>query len=187
MAGIKGNRRVIYTKKVIKDSLVELLQTKEIHQITVTDICKTADINRGTFYTHYKDAYDLLESIEDEIFNLITQYIDETPANEYADTLILKVLHLIIENKNLCKVLFCKQNDNRIIERILYVASKADFEQLINASNTLSKSYLNYYIRFSVGGTLAIIQTWLENDLPETPEEIVKIINSISGASRFCF
>ena len=68
MAGIKGNRRILYTKKAIKESLLKLLETNEIHQITVTDICKMADINRGTFYTHYKDAYDLLQSISYYIF-----------------------------------------------------------------------------------------------------------------------
>lgn len=40
MAGVSGNRRTLYTKKVIKESLIELLETREIHQVTVTDICK---------------------------------------------------------------------------------------------------------------------------------------------------
>ena len=46
MAGVSGNRRTLYTKKVIKESLIELLKTREIHQVTVTDICKKADISR---------------------------------------------------------------------------------------------------------------------------------------------
>lgn len=52
MPGIKGNRRTLYTKKIIKESLIELLQTNDIHQITVTNICNKADINRGTFYSY---------------------------------------------------------------------------------------------------------------------------------------
>ena len=74
MAGVSGNRRTLYTKKVIKESLIELLKTREIHQVTVTDICKKADINRGTFYTHYKDAFDLFQSMEDELFHQILKY-----------------------------------------------------------------------------------------------------------------
>ena len=77
MAGVKGNRRILYTKKIIKESLIELLENKKIHQITVTDICKSANINRGTFYTHYKDAYDLLQSMEDDLFNQILESIEE--------------------------------------------------------------------------------------------------------------
>ncbi|WP_195986359.1 TetR/AcrR family transcriptional regulator [Clostridium sp. D53t1_180928_C8] len=180
MAGVKGNRRIIYTKKVIRDSLIDLLQDKDIHQITVTDICKKADINRGTFYTHYKDAFDLLESIEDELFNQIIEFIGETPAEEYINSLLPRVLELISENKALCKILFCRQKDNRILERILSVASMADFEKICMNSNEFIKSNMNYFIRYSVGGCISIIQAWLENDMPESPIELVNIINNIN-------
>ena len=179
MSGIKGNRRTIYTKKVIKESLIQLLQSKEIHQITVTNICKKADINRGTFYLHYKDAFDLLQSMEDELFNQILEYINETPIEDYADSLLIKVLELIKENKDLCKILFCKQRDGRIIDRILYIASKANLELLLYNSGEFDMSNFNYLIRYSVGGVLAIIQFWLENDALESPREIVNIINKV--------
>lgn len=180
MAGVKGNRRIIYTKKAIKDSLINLLETKEIHQVTVTDICKNADINRGTFYTHYKDAYDLLESMEDELFNQVLEYINENPIEDYKDSLLIKALELISENKDLCKVLFCKQRDDRFLDRLIYLANKANFEHIYNNSNKLNKAHFNYYIRHAVGGGVAIVQAWLENDLPESPAEIVKILNSMS-------
>ena len=81
MAGIKGNRRVLYTQKVIRESLLELLKEKDIYKVTVTDICKKADINRGTFYSHYKDAHDLLTSMENEFFdtayNFVKDYSDD--------------------------------------------------------------------------------------------------------------
>ncbi|WP_455718400.1 TetR/AcrR family transcriptional regulator, partial [Anaerosporobacter sp.] len=99
MAGTKGNRRILYTKKVIKESLIELLQEKEIHQITVTDICNKADINRGTFYTHYKDAYDLLQSLEDELFDQILKYALETSLETHLNTLLINIFDLIAQNK----------------------------------------------------------------------------------------
>lgn len=184
MAGIKGNRRTLYTKRTIKESLIKLLQTKEIHQVTVTDICKMADINRGTFYAHYKDAYDLLQSMEDELFAQISKYIYETPSENYYDLLLLNVLELIAENKELCKILLCRHRDNKLLDKLIFIANKADLEHIYNASNEFNKSYSNYYIRFIVGGCIAIIETWLENDLPESPEEVVKIINSVSILSN---
>lgn len=180
MPGIKGNRRTLYTKKIIKESLIELLQTNDIHQITVTNICNKADINRGTFYSYYKDAFDLLQSIEDELFDQILRYLNETPAEDYTDSLLIKVLELIAENKDLCKILLCKQRDGRIIDRILYIASKANLEPLFDKSNEFDESHFDYLIRYSVGGILAIIQVWLENNLKESPREIVKIINNIN-------
>ncbi|SHK20198.1 transcriptional regulator, TetR family [Hathewaya proteolytica DSM 3090] len=184
MAGVKGNRRIIYTKNAIKDSLLELLKTNDIHQVTVTDICKGADINRGTFYAHYKDAYDLLQCIEDEFFNKIIKYIDETPVEKYYDSLLLKVLELIKENKELCKILICRQGDNKILDKVISIASQADFGKLSNTSTEFNPSYLNYYIRYVVGGCISIIQTWLDNDLPESPKEVVTIINSVSVLSN---
>lgn len=180
MPGIKGNRRTLYTKKIIKESLIELLQTNDIHQITVTNICNKADINRGTFYSYYKDAFDLLQSIEDELFDQILRYLNETPAEDYTDSLLIKVLELIAENKDLCKILLCRQRDGRIIDRILYIASKANLEPLFDKSNEFDESHFDYLIRYSVGGILAIIQVWLENNLKESPREIVKIINNIN-------
>ena len=180
MPGIKGNRRTLYTKKIIKESLIELLQTNDIHQITVTNICNKADINRGTFYSYYKDAFDLLQSIEDELFDQILRYLNETPAEDYTDSLLIKVLELIAENKDLCKILLCKQRDGRIIDRILYIASKANLEPLFDKSSEFDESHFNYLIRYSVGGILSIIQVWLENNLKESPREIVNIINNIN-------
>lgn len=179
MAGIKGNRRIIYTKQIIKDSLIQLLQDKKIHQITVTDICKTADINRGTFYTHYKDAYDLLKSMEDELFDQILVYIEETPVDNYNDILLLKALELIKENKELCKILFCRQAEPNIMDRIVSIANKAEINRIVGNLGT-NNTFLDYFIKYNVGGVLAIVKTWLENDLKESPKEIVFLINTIT-------
>lgn len=178
MAGIKGNRRILYTKKIIKDSLLNLLESKKIHQVTVTDICKNANINRGTFYTHYKDAYDLLQSMEDEFFNQILEYIEETPLEDYKDVLLLNALKLIKENRELCKILFCHHIENNLMDRIFLLARKAEIDKLISSSK-VDDVFLDYFIKYNVGGVFSVVQTWLENDLNESPEEIVNIINNI--------
>jgi len=62
----KTDRRTLYTQSVIKDAFIKLLQRKHIGKITVTEICKLAEINRATFYIHYHDPYDLMEKLEAE-------------------------------------------------------------------------------------------------------------------------
>ncbi|MDA3730270.1 TetR/AcrR family transcriptional regulator C-terminal domain-containing protein [Niameybacter massiliensis] len=179
MAGIKGNRRIIYTKTVIKESLIELLQDKEIHQITVTDICKKADINRGTFYSHYKDAYDLLQSMEDELFNQILEYVLEMPLETHLNTLLISIFELIAENQSLCKILFCNQRGSQLLDRILYIAHKADIESLVQ-SPELDGVFLDYLIKYSIGGILSVIQVWLQNGLKESPADLVKFLSNMS-------
>ena len=61
MSGGKVDRRVKYTKMVLEDSFIKLLEKKDISQISITEICDNADINRATFYAHYSDQNDLLK------------------------------------------------------------------------------------------------------------------------------
>lgn len=51
---------------LIRKSFTKLLSLKPIQSISVKELCEEAGINRGTFYTHYKDLYDLRDSIEEE-------------------------------------------------------------------------------------------------------------------------
>ena len=71
----KTDRRRNYTQSVIKEAFVSLLRTRHVSKISVTEICKLADINRGTFYLHYHDPYDLLEKLEAEHCNAMIEAI----------------------------------------------------------------------------------------------------------------
>ena len=62
----KEDRRVRRTKKLLTQALTELLQKKQINEITVKELTDLADMNRGTFYLYYKDIFDMLEKIENE-------------------------------------------------------------------------------------------------------------------------
>ena len=59
--------RTRVTKLLIRKAFMELLHVKPIQSISIKELCDNAGINRGTFYTHYKDIYDLLEQIEREM------------------------------------------------------------------------------------------------------------------------
>lgn len=61
------DKRIRRTKKLLRQALTRLMQQKDFKSITVTDVVREADINRGTFYAHYRDVYDLRERIEAEM------------------------------------------------------------------------------------------------------------------------
>ena len=65
----KQDRRVKKTKKILKQALARLLLEKDLKDITVKELTTIADVNRGTFYLHYKDVYDLYEQLENETLN----------------------------------------------------------------------------------------------------------------------
>ena len=63
--------RVRYTRMIIEKSFLELLKTKPMSKVTVTELCQAAQINRATFYKHYLDVADLLQKIEEVLFEQI--------------------------------------------------------------------------------------------------------------------
>lgn len=65
---MKQDRRVQYTKRALKESLMELLHEKAIEKITVKELCERADVNRSTFYVYYGSPKELLDSIIDEMY-----------------------------------------------------------------------------------------------------------------------
>lgn len=97
------DRRIRKTKEAIKYALIDLLKHKTLEKITIKDITESADINRGTFYLHYLDKYDLLEQIEDEYIERLSQSLDydlfltphidaETFAREFATKILRNIL-----------------------------------------------------------------------------------------------
>ena len=76
----KEDRRTRYTRQVIKEAFLTLLEEKEYPKITVTEICRLAEINRGTFYLHYYDTADVLDDLLSEILKETTSVIDMSSA-----------------------------------------------------------------------------------------------------------
>ena len=66
------DRRVRKTKKQLRLALMELLAEKSAKSISVRELTERADINRGTFYIHYRDVGDLLQRLEDEMADRLT-------------------------------------------------------------------------------------------------------------------
>lgn len=72
----KTDRRVLYTKKIIKDTLVEELNKKKFHEISITSVCKKADISRTTFYLHYKNLIEVVEDMVDDLIDYWTPFFE---------------------------------------------------------------------------------------------------------------
>lgn len=92
----KEDRRVRYTKQAIRDGFLRLLAEKPIEKISVTEICREADINRGTFYAHYSDPYELKRSLEDQLSDALAQRLQESGLKRLTS---LQTLRLLSENR----------------------------------------------------------------------------------------
>ncbi|MBR5509514.1 MAG: TetR/AcrR family transcriptional regulator [Lachnospiraceae bacterium] len=72
------DRRIRKTEQALQNAFSELIKEKELTLITIRELCERADINKSTFYLHYRDIYDLASTMKrqllDECYRIITEY-----------------------------------------------------------------------------------------------------------------
>lgn len=103
MADRKTDRRTIYTKNIIKDSLLDLLKHTPYEKITVTAICKQSEITRATFYLHYSNIDEVLDEALDEALRLteLDANFSIFPSQPFANTETGKALPPALEDPDI--------------------------------------------------------------------------------------
>lgn len=185
----KMDRRVKYTKMVIKESFVKILKQKPISKISIKEICDDADINRATFYAHYLDQYDLLQQIENEIITDINRYLSSYDFKSEKDVpvdLIEKILEYIRENSELFDLLLNSNGDMQFQQEITNIIGQQHFSSMLE-SNSLSKEDSEYIFHFLASGSVGVIQKWLKDGMKKSPKEMAVLILrlAINGRSSF--
>ena len=174
------DRRVKYTKQVIKDAFLGLLQEKDITKVTVMELCKVADINRATFYRYYVDIFDLLEQLETEfILELKHSYQNFDYTHNKLYDYVLALLQKCIENKEFVKVLFGKKKGVVFLQEVLddaYQICKEKWENVFPEIDIDVEAYTTAYI---FNGTLGVVNYWVCNDFDKDIEEIASLIQDL--------
>ncbi|MFJ7953471.1 TetR/AcrR family transcriptional regulator [Lysinibacillus sp. NPDC096418] len=179
------DRRVMKTRKEIRKALLSLMEEKDFEVITVLDITKHANINRGTFYLHYVDKYDLLEKYEQELFEKIEHIalkylkVDDT-MYEFFHTrypTIVQVFHCVQEEQELLSILLKTRGlfsfQDRVKNTFIYLFRN-------NAPSKVSEHQFSYPIEFialfASATFISVIQYWLQSDMKQTPEQLAQIM-----------
>ena len=118
----KTDRRVLYTKMFLKESLLALMKEKPIARITPTELCRHAGMNRNTFYTHYDSPEALLISIEDEMYEQVRHTIERSMNSGSISALLTEICGAIYDHRDLCAVLFSQYGDKDFLRRIIDLA-----------------------------------------------------------------
>lgn len=171
---MKTDARVRYTKKVLRDSLLKLMQDKPVKEITVKEVCDGAELNRATFYKHYKDCYDLLEQIENELIEDFVSSLRLVDSFDVTD-LVSAIFDMIERNMELCRLLIFEHGDDTIIQKMIAIshdvsleswrtklkrASDAELELLfICLANGLMHVVLEGYQKYDKAQLIAFVNT----------------------------
>lgn len=171
------DRRIKYTKMVLRESLIKLLQDKPISRITIKEICSNADINRATYYSHYTDQFDHLKQIELEFVSEINFYLDNFCIDsEDSDQTLLteKIFEYLNQNGEVCRVLLGKNGDMDFQTNILKIISKRTIDKW-QKSRHMEQATSEYAYAFIATGCVGVIKKWLFEDSERTPHEMAKL------------
>ncbi|WP_294550249.1 TetR-like C-terminal domain-containing protein [uncultured Pseudoflavonifractor sp.] len=188
----RDDRRVRRTKQMLRSALLELLREKSVDQITVTELTQKADVNRGTFYGHYKDIYDMVEQMENEMFQEFSDLLHAYPADALRHGLrpILQDVFAFLQRYgDVAAALLERDRDTRFLEKLKgMVAERVSLEwgRLYQFSTPKEQAFC---LSFLVGGAVGLIQSWLEGGRKESPEELAAlseamILRGIEGLNQ---
>ncbi|WP_087973244.1 TetR/AcrR family transcriptional regulator [Oceanobacillus rekensis] len=178
----KLDRRKKYTRMVLKDSLIALLKKKQISSVTVKEICEIADINRSTFYSHYKDSFDLLHQMEEEIIEDMNAYLNQYNFAKEEESLKMteRLLEYIVSKREICHTLLNENGDTSFEKRVMTVAQNFLIQNWMDI-NVFDTKHYEYVSTFIISGSIHIIKHWLANNMDQSPKEIALIINHIAN------
>jgi AcrR family transcriptional regulator len=170
------DRRVKYTKDVLKETLIQLMAENHISKISVKKICEIADVNRSTFYAHYDNPYDLLSQIERETVEDIHQFIAKEESRQVTLRAMLRlILEYAAQNTELFRILLSERSDSSFRKEIMkLVKEQALVETQIGRE---SNAHIIGYIQlFSITGSLSILDKWLEDGMVESIDELADLL-----------
>ena len=171
----------------------EMMGSIGFEQIRVSSLAKKAGINRGTFYHHFVDKYEILEEAEREIYaqfellmknkhDYIQLNLEELKENPTGDAIqqlfqssLLRFMMFLYERKEITTILVGENGRPQFVRKIesLYCETVRDD---IGAKNQ-NENYQTHYIQeFVFSGVISVIKCWLRNGAKEAPEEIARLL-----------
>lgn len=171
------DRRTKYSLRVIRAALFELLETRSLDAVTVTDICAKADVNRGTFYKYYRDVYDLFEKTEDEFIDKIHALFEQTQATGSGmPDFFNSVFRILSENKDLVQVARNREFTEQFTKKLLVFVLPQINELIADTDPSASPEEIGLLSEYIMGGCTRVVAAWIAGDMAITADRMERYI-----------
>ena len=176
------DRRVLKTKRAIRNAFAKLMVEKDINDITVMELSETADINRKTFYNYYSGVYQVVEDIENDIISSYERLLGDVQFRESMNApyqLFERFSQLINMDPEFFGYLLTMNGNIALITRIMTLIKDKTREKM--TSQLAIEDYkADIMIDFVLSGMLSVYQHWFSSDRSVPPEEVAQIISTMS-------
>ena len=151
------SRRVRMTKRLMKDAMLELLEKEELSNITITELCETADVHRSTFYKYYTDPADLFLEIEQD-------FLEQIPLPPP-----------VLENRKAFRIFFTGSLESSFSSRLVDLLCSR-YITLIQCGDEVKEAYIRIYI---ASGTVGMLREWVTKDFNVSSRKIAEMMYSL--------
>ncbi len=187
------NRSVRNTKRRLREGLLQLMESKPINEVSVKELTELVDVNRGTFYFHYQDIYDLLRDMEQEFFDQFDRTLSEnTPVLDAEGVPVIGTegtpyLHAVFsfldERRSFCRIMLSPRGDMQFVELVKKrVDSQCRYywQLLAPGADELRRGMYNAFL---INGCIGLIQEWVNDRRDLTAESISELTATLILAS----
>lgn len=173
------NARTRFTRHVLQDTVIKLLQTQPLQSISVKEVCQRAGINRSTFYGYYDNIQDLVADIENETLT----WLDHAIATAFKTTLradlepvITSICQYAADNKDRVRILLSLKTDPQFQRRLISIILDYSNWHARAQSDGADPTLANMRLLFCIAGGLGLVQSWVDDGFSATPEAIAHVI-----------
>lgn len=177
------DHRTRVTKMLIRRAFTGLLRQKPIQRITIRELCALAGINRGTFYAHYRDLYDLREQMEQELladFQEALKPLLDLEARELTPLRITTgIFQCLRDNSDVCAVTLGPNGDKAFAARLIALGREQCLEGYSKYFQNTSPRKIELYYAFVSAGCIGLLEKWLADGMVASAEEIARAAEEI--------
>lgn len=157
----KTDLRIVKTKKILFNSLLNLMKIKNFEKIKISDICEESLVNRSTFYAHYDDKYELLIDLFEERKLSLLKVFEDNENKAFSKEYLMELLSILIdhieENKEIYSAILANNRNGILIDFLIDAIEKDVSERLKgNSEIKISDLPLDIIVKFYAGGLINI-------------------------------
>lgn len=181
MENKKMDRRVRKTRMQLRAGLTQLMREKPIKDITVRELAQLVDINRCTFYLHYRDIYDMVEQVEQEVFSEFEELVKAHPPQELQTkpyALLQDLFDFFADNADLCAAFLGGNGDMGFFNKLILLIRDRVVDYWRQEKKKDPEQY-DYYFSFLASGFIGIIREWFARDMKESPAQMAAMAEQL--------
>lgn len=173
------------TKQAIKNAFIQQVEEVGFERVTVKNLALVAEINRGTFYLHYSDKYDVMEDLQQELLKELERYVKHVQPLDAFQTLkmgqlyqpFIKVITCIKEHAPAFRMLLGEQGSPSFTQKVKMIFGSHILDRLsLIRKEAQDPEFQQYLQAFIASAILGVIQEWLDKGNENlTVEEIVAL------------